>query len=197
LIDRQFDKTPNLAVHQIEQPTVFRPLAQSSGDYPAPLDDYVTAYRALLRQTAPETIIIGRASAGGNFSAATILRARDEGLPLPAVAVLLTPEIDLTEGGDSFHTLLSVDSPQSLDDFEEMRKRTGKAIDPHDQQGVPLPYQLERSSQFGPIPAAATCRILENDSAALGPQRIKLNRGVLFVRRDADVADQGHLSHFI
>lgn len=78
--------------------------------YPAPLDDCVSAYRALLRETAPDDIIIGGASAGGNFAAATILRARDEGMPLPAAAVLLTPEIDLTEGGDSFHTLLGVDT---------------------------------------------------------------------------------------
>ncbi len=78
--------------------------------FPAPLDDCVTAYRALLRQTAPEHIILGGASAGGNFTAATILRARDEGLPLPAAAVLMTPEIDLTECGDSFRTLLGIDT---------------------------------------------------------------------------------------
>ncbi len=30
--------------------------------------------------------------------------ARDEGLPLPAGLVLLTPELDLTESGDSFET---------------------------------------------------------------------------------------------
>lgn len=35
---------------------------------------------------------------------------RDEGLPLPAAAVLMTPELDLTESGDSFSTLLGVDT---------------------------------------------------------------------------------------
>ncbi|MBV1686749.1 alpha/beta hydrolase [Novosphingobium sp. G106] len=78
--------------------------------YPAPLDDCVAAYRALLRQYSPDRIIFGGASAGGNFSAATILRARDEGLPLPAACVLMTPEIDLTECGDSFRTLLGIDT---------------------------------------------------------------------------------------
>jgi monoterpene epsilon-lactone hydrolase len=78
--------------------------------YPAGLEDCVTAYRALLHKHAPEKIIIGGASAGGNLAAATILRARDEGLPLPAAAVLMTPELDLTESGDSFHTLLGVDT---------------------------------------------------------------------------------------
>lgn len=78
--------------------------------YPAPLDDCVAAYGALLRHSDAADIILGGASAGGNFAAATILRARDEGLPMPAGAVLMTPEIDLTECGDSFRTLLGIDT---------------------------------------------------------------------------------------
>lgn len=72
--------------------------------YPAALDDCLAVYRALLDRYAPENIIIGGASAGGNLAAATALRARDEGLPLPAALVLLTPELDLTESGDTFET---------------------------------------------------------------------------------------------
>jgi epsilon-lactone hydrolase len=78
--------------------------------YPAPLDDCVAAYRALLETTAPDRIIVGGASAGGNLAPALILRARDEGLPLPAACVLQTPECDLTECGDSFRTLLGLDT---------------------------------------------------------------------------------------
>ncbi|TML10722.1 MAG: alpha/beta hydrolase [Actinobacteria bacterium] len=78
--------------------------------YPTPLDDCVVAYRALLRDYRPDDIIVGGASAGGNLAAALILRARDEGLPLPAAAVLLTPEVDLTESGDSFQTNLGIDT---------------------------------------------------------------------------------------
>jgi epsilon-lactone hydrolase len=48
--------------------------------------------------------VVGGMSAGGNLAAATILRVRDEGLALPAGLVLLTPELDLTESGDSFET---------------------------------------------------------------------------------------------
>jgi acetyl esterase/lipase len=77
--------------------------------YPAPLDDCVAAYRALLRDHAPEQVIVGGGSAGGNLAAALILRARDEGLPLPAAVVLNTPEADLTESGDSFQTNLGLD----------------------------------------------------------------------------------------
>jgi acetyl esterase/lipase len=78
--------------------------------YPAGLEDCVAAYRALLRDHHPEKIIVGGGSAGGNLAAALILRARDEGLPLPAAALLLSPEVDLTESGDSFHTNMGVDT---------------------------------------------------------------------------------------
>jgi epsilon-lactone hydrolase len=77
--------------------------------YPTPLDDCLTAYRALLDVRRPEEIIVGGGSAGGNLAAALLLRARDEGLPLPAGAVLNTPEVDLTESGDSFQTNLGLD----------------------------------------------------------------------------------------
>ena len=40
-------------------------------------------------------------SAGGNAVVATMVRARDEGLPLPAAAVLLSPWVDLTFSGES------------------------------------------------------------------------------------------------
>ena len=77
--------------------------------YPAALDDCIAVYRSLLEQRPAERIIVGGGSAGGNLAAALMLRARDEGLPLPAVLILLTPEADLTESGDSFRTNLGLD----------------------------------------------------------------------------------------
>jgi acetyl esterase/lipase len=38
-----------------------------------------------------------------------LLRARDEGLPLPTAAVLMTPVADLTESGDSHQVNLGLD----------------------------------------------------------------------------------------
>jgi epsilon-lactone hydrolase len=78
--------------------------------YPAALDDCLAVYRHLLASHPPDHILVGGSSAGGNLAAALVLRARDEGLPLPAGLVLLSPEADLTESGDSFHTNLGVDS---------------------------------------------------------------------------------------
>jgi epsilon-lactone hydrolase len=77
--------------------------------YPAALDDVLAVYRGLLEVRAPEQIVVGGGSAGGNLAAALMLRARDEGLPLPVALVLLTPEVDLTESGDTFQTNLGID----------------------------------------------------------------------------------------
>jgi acetyl esterase/lipase len=78
--------------------------------YPAPLDDCMTVYRRLLTERDPADIVVGGGSAGGNLAAALMVRAKDEGLPMPAGLVLLTPEVDLTESGDSFDTNLGLDN---------------------------------------------------------------------------------------
>lgn len=77
--------------------------------YPAPLDDVLSVYRAALERTSPENIIVSGTSAGGNLAAALLVRARDEGLPMPAGLVLASPEVDLTESGDSFVTNHGID----------------------------------------------------------------------------------------
>jgi acetyl esterase/lipase len=70
--------------------------------YPAAIDDCMAAYRHLLGNdfTAADIAIIGD-SAGGNLTLALLLRIRDEGLPLPACAVVMSPVTDATFGGDS------------------------------------------------------------------------------------------------
>lgn len=72
--------------------------------FPAAPQDCVAVYRALLETHDPARIVIGGSSAGGNLASAATLMIRDHGLPAPAGAVLLTPELDLTESGDTFRT---------------------------------------------------------------------------------------------
>ncbi|MBY8862322.1 alpha/beta hydrolase [Nocardia sp. CA2R105] len=86
--------------------------------YPVPLDDCVNAYRALLENHRPEDIIIGGVSGGGNLTAATILRARDEGLPLPRAAVIETPVADVTKAGDTHYTNSGLDVSYSAEQLE-------------------------------------------------------------------------------
>ena len=78
--------------------------------YPAALDDCVALYRRALEDRAPEVNFVGGGSAGGNLAAALLVRAKDEGLPMPQALVLLSPEVDLTESGDTFNTNLGIDA---------------------------------------------------------------------------------------
>lgn len=77
--------------------------------YPAGLDDCTEVYRAALEEAPGGRVVVTGASAGGNLAAAMVLRAAAAGLAMPAALVLLTPELDLTESGDSFTTADGLD----------------------------------------------------------------------------------------
>ena len=77
--------------------------------YPAGLEDCVEAYRWLLERHAPEKIAVYGISAGAGLAASFLLKAGDEGLPMPASCVLATPASDLTESGDTFATNDTID----------------------------------------------------------------------------------------
>ena len=63
--------------------------------FPAQLEDAQSAYQWLLDQgTDPKDLVIGGDSAGGNMALATLLVARDRGLPMPRLAVALSPPTD-------------------------------------------------------------------------------------------------------
>jgi epsilon-lactone hydrolase len=83
--------------------------------YPAPLDDCMTVYKRLLQLHRAEEIVVAGASAGANLAAALVLRARDDGLPMPGGAVLNTPGTDLTNSGDSHATNNGLDAVLSGD----------------------------------------------------------------------------------
>jgi len=73
--------------------------------YPAATDDALAAYEALLRGgTHPSDIVFAGESAGGGLAVATLVEAREHGLPLPAAAYLMSPYADLTLSGESMRT---------------------------------------------------------------------------------------------
>jgi monoterpene epsilon-lactone hydrolase len=77
--------------------------------YPAALEDSLKAYHWLLEQgTAPENIVMMGESAGGGLCLSTLLAVRDQGLPLPAGAVALSPWTDLKLTGESYRTKRNV-----------------------------------------------------------------------------------------
>jgi acetyl esterase/lipase len=63
--------------------------------FPAQLQDALAAYRWLLEQgTNPKNLVIAGDSAGGNLSISLLLSARDAGLPLPSLAVAISPAVE-------------------------------------------------------------------------------------------------------
>jgi monoterpene epsilon-lactone hydrolase len=78
--------------------------------YPAAVDDALAAYEALLQNgTAPSDIVFAGESAGGGLAVATLVNARDHGLPLPAAAFVMSPYADLTLAGATMDTKGAVD----------------------------------------------------------------------------------------
>lgn len=70
--------------------------------YPAAPDDCLTAYRHVLSKAeSAANVVIAGDSAGGNLAIVTLLRARDEALPLPACAFMMSPLTDFTFSGGS------------------------------------------------------------------------------------------------
>jgi acetyl esterase/lipase len=88
--------------------------------YPAALDDAIKAYRAILQSgIAPENLVVGGESAGGNLAAALLLKARAENLPQPAGLYLLSPWLDTTTNGESYDTVGDRDPVTSRASMEE------------------------------------------------------------------------------
>jgi acetyl esterase/lipase len=78
--------------------------------YPAAVDDALAAYHALLDNgIAPSDIAFAGESAGGGLAVATMVNARDHGLPLPAAAFVMSPYVDLTLAGTTMETRREVD----------------------------------------------------------------------------------------
>ena len=87
--------------------------------YPAAVDDALAAYEALLQDgTAPSDIVFAGESAGGGLAVATLVNARDHGLPLPAAAFAMSPYADLTLAGTTMQTKGDVDVLMSRENLQ-------------------------------------------------------------------------------
>ena len=71
--------------------------------YPAQLEDCTAAYKWLLSTgIKPENIVIAGDSAGGNLTLTTLVKLRNDGIPLPAGGVCLSPATDWANSDESF-----------------------------------------------------------------------------------------------
>ena len=87
--------------------------------YPAAVDDALATYEALLDNgTAPSDIAFAGESAGGGLAIATLVNARDHGLPQPAAAFVMSPYADLTLAGTTMETKREVDPLLSRENLQ-------------------------------------------------------------------------------
>lgn len=70
--------------------------------FPAAIDDALTVYEHVLKLGYdPKNVVFAGDSAGGGITFALMLAARDKGLPMPGLAIGISPWVDMTLSGVS------------------------------------------------------------------------------------------------
>ncbi|KAE8376274.1 hypothetical protein BDV26DRAFT_266071 [Aspergillus bertholletiae] len=122
---------------------VFAPAYRLSPQFPFPcgLHDCLAAYLFLLKEHKPEEIIFAGDSAGGGMALSLLCVLRDQDLPLPAGAILISPWVDLTHSFPSIvknnpgdyippygfkHKPSAAWPPPNSDEVEAIKKGLGK-----------------------------------------------------------------------
>jgi acetyl esterase/lipase len=137
--------------------------------YPAAVDDALAAYQALLDNgTDPADIAFAGESAGGGLAVATLVNARDHGLPLPAAAYLMSPYADLTLAGTTMDTKSKADPLLSRD---SLQARIADYTAGHDPAlGLISPVFADLSGLPPLIVQAGTHEVLLDDAVRLARQ---------------------------
>jgi acetyl esterase/lipase len=100
--------------------------------FPAAVEDGVAAYQWLLGQNlSPAQIAIAGDSAGGGLTVATLLSARDHGLPMPRAAVCISPWTDMTCSNPSYTTRAAADPMVTMSSITQMANFYLHGADPH------------------------------------------------------------------
>jgi len=137
--------------------------------YPAAVDDALAAYEALLQNgTAPSDIVFAGESAGGGLAVATLVNARDHGLPLPAAAFVMSPYADLTLAGTSMETKREVDPLMSRELLQA--RVTDYAAGQDASLGLISPIFADLSGLPPLIIQAGTHEVLLDDAVRLAQQ---------------------------
>ncbi len=87
--------------------------------FPAAVEDGAAAWRGLLESGIdPAHAVIGGDSAGGGLTVATLVKARDDGLPMPAGGLCISPWTDMTLEAGSYATKAESDPMVRKDQIE-------------------------------------------------------------------------------
>ena len=112
--------------------------------FPAATEDCFAAWNHLLSSGIdPERVVFAGDSAGGNLAVVTAMRARDEGLPLPAALVLMSPVLDLTFSGESMDRNDGLDALFRAETVRSLQSWYGKGLDLEDPRLSPLFGRLD------------------------------------------------------
>jgi acetyl esterase/lipase len=139
---------------------VFAPEYRLAPQFPFPcaLQDCLAAYLFLLNEHDPTEIIFAGDSAGGGMVLSILVTIRDQGLPLPAGAILISPWVDLTH---SFPSVLS-DCPGDYIPPSGFRYKPSAAWPPPNVDEI---RALKNAKQKSPESAAEEAVPKENSQA--------------------------------
>jgi epsilon-lactone hydrolase len=112
--------------------------------FPAAVDDALSVYRWMLDDRAldPRSVVVAGDSAGAGLSLALLIASRDTGLPLPAVAIAISPWCDLFNAGASFETNAELDQVFSLTAASEAADTYLQGADPAEPLASPARADL-------------------------------------------------------
>ena len=112
--------------------------------FPAAVDDAVAAYKGLVQsQIVPQKIAITGDSAGGGLTIATLVALRDESDTLPACAAVVSPWVDLSQGGQAHRTRAARDPMIAKERLDEMAVAYLGKTDPKEPLASPLYADLQ------------------------------------------------------
>ena len=138
--------------------------------FPAGLEDSISVYKWLIEseKIKPENIIIAGASAGGGLTVATLIKLRDEGVPLPSAGIAISPWADLTCSSESFTQKAELDPWLTPEGLKNCAKFYGRDND------LRNPYISTVFADFKGLPSlyiqVGTSEILLDDSIHLAEQ---------------------------
>jgi acetyl esterase/lipase len=107
--------------------------------HPAAVHDAVAAVRhAYDSGLAPSRLAVAGDSAGGGLTVATLVALREQGLPLPAAGVCISPWTDLSGSGESVTTRAELDPLVAPKDLERLAAAYLGGRDPRTPLASPL-----------------------------------------------------------
>lgn len=121
--------------------------------FPCGLQDCLAAYLYLLTMNDPTDIILAGDSAGGGMVMSILVTLRDQGHPLPAGAILISPWVDLT------HSFPSLSGSADLDYIPShgfMQRPSAAWPPPNDDEMDAIKKGALTHTDSGPRPRAST-----------------------------------------